>query len=600
MNQSIEEEVSGRDFSSDRGPAGAFKDAALVLIVTALVGALPLYCLWERGVELVFHHLSGDTYYYLEVAQQSHAGFYTYDGTVAINNFHPLWQYALTFVFSLIEPANQSLQLKTVFVVCVTLVAAGYGMTALAVRRLTGSALLGILLIPGFYDLALGRIAYYPTAPWRFINGMESGCSILFAGFFLLFLSGRAERAATGLRGVDAAPIIESARSLLVTGVFIGVLALCRLDDGLLLVTFCAAALMSASEWRAGVQRALILGFGASCLILPYFIFNKHSAGVWLPLSGVLKTGFSLFANLEFVFLTLLPGYLLGAPLDGRLDFPIANWKISIWRTSQMIFPVLAALLFLAVRAGRRHWREFFSEPTLWIDCILVYVILKGMYHLSATYTILQGEWYYAVSILSVNFIALTLIANPFTALIRSNPAVRALVGSLAMFVLLGVGAHYAHFAEHSDKWLKYYRFWSDRNHIQTVLKEKDRDIRIAELDDGIIGYSLGIPTINAMNAISLTAYRAREQGEFFDYCLSRNFNTIASLSYNPLPRGVQRPEQIASIMKDHWSFVGQGADRFRFELVYRHPPSGAVFIRFTPIEGREAAAGPRRPPPFE
>ena len=84
--------------------------------------------------------------------------YYTYDGTYPINGFHPLWQYFLTSVFSLLN-GNRDAEVLFVFGFNIIAVAAGAAFFSLALYRLLSSLPLAILgAVPGVYALMLAPV----------------------------------------------------------------------------------------------------------------------------------------------------------------------------------------------------------------------------------------------------------------------------------------------------------------------------------------------------------------------------------------------------------------------------------------------------------
>ena len=93
-----------------------FRGATIVVpVIGSLMLAPPVYSIHKLGIEAVFNFFAQDAFAYLAVAQHSTMGFYSFDGELATNGFHPLWQMYLTGLFHWAQNTDQVFQLYVVF-----------------------------------------------------------------------------------------------------------------------------------------------------------------------------------------------------------------------------------------------------------------------------------------------------------------------------------------------------------------------------------------------------------------------------------------------------------------------------------------------------
>ncbi|MFH1112716.1 MAG: hypothetical protein V1792_02230, partial [Pseudomonadota bacterium] len=381
---------------------------AAVLVTSAMPTLLlPLYCLYSQGELAIFNHLAADAFYYFTIARHSVTGWYSYDGQLPVNSFHPLWGWLLTAVFGIVGRSDQATQLVVVFLLNVSFVTVGCAMASLAVYRMTRSVLLGVLLFPGLYGLLLSCCSNDHSAfwlfvpPWSFINGME-GLSILFGGILVYAGTVWYERSGS-----------LSTRFLTLLGVLIALLVLSRLDDVFLVPAFSGTLLFArVGSFRQKARAAGLLSLPTLILLVPYLLFNYWTVGAAMPLSGTDKAGFALVSNLEWALSTLIPGgiELLSFNSDADVGRHITEWPLRSWRIFQMIVPALLAGLFLTVFITGNHTDDGERGCTFLHISLLSYVILKAAYNFAAVEVMHQGWWYYPLSIMVVNVIALQVL----------------------------------------------------------------------------------------------------------------------------------------------------------------------------------------------
>jgi hypothetical protein len=545
----------------------------------ALVAYAPLLSVHYEGLLAAFKYLAADAFYYLAVADHTaRAAFFTFDGTHAVNGFHPLWEGYLAFSFGSLRLGSEQ-QILFAFASSILFTAVGTGLFAVGALAATRSVTLGLLAaVPGFYYWLIPSAIPQYGAQWSFVNGMESPLAVLFFGLtvFLLLHRGWLRHGAPGSR--------LAALSLVLT-----LLTLSRLDDVFLFVPFVLYLTLAAPSLRQGAGRALALVALPSVVIGAYLLFNLGYAGAALPLSGAEKAQGPIGGLLRnaYAVLTVL------VPLaDIRGAGPVI-WGSEAWRVLQMVLPALAALLWMALRPPRQ-WAppHDASEHQRTILFLLAgYVVLKAAYNFVFVGIWHQGHWYYPVSIMTFNLLAAAGLAEGTTRMIpdrlRFRIGARALAlplrstAPLACVVFLAISAAtFASIKARHDNHRPNFLFWTEREAIQKALDERCPACGILSFDDGIVAYSLASPTMNGLGLqLDKEAVEAKRSGRLLDIARARGFRLLTSLNY-PFAADLDA-ENLRSRLQTYRHLTDEDLSDWHFEIAYRHPATGAVFIAF-------------------
>jgi hypothetical protein len=516
------------------------------LLLAALMSVMllypPLYTLWLTGIKTLFAYFAEDTYYYLVVAKNSLPGFFTYDGETPTNGFHPLWQYLLYMVFGWIGRVNLEGQLYGTYVLSMLLTVVGFIFAGLSLRKLTGSNLLPVWLIPGpFYLLFTSTTTIvYTFSPWAFMNGMETPLSICLAGLLLFVMAGRFPRFrdAIATRNVWRQGFRFARGELLVMGCVLGLLTMTRLDDGFLVLSMTVFVGLASPRGRERGVNALMVAGPAACMLGVYFGFNYFSGLTLLPVSGLIKsTPTAAFSgNLETFASDFFP------PLHEvvRPDkYNILHWLFTTARTSGMMLPLIFAMCLLAsmVRSGRRG--ERIVPELVWFAPILVYIVLKASYNLVNVRYWNQGYWYYPVSVFFMNYLLILLVWLRLKShgMLESLP-VKAVAGIAFLAIYSFHSAQVVYRGASYDDWP--FRVWQHREVLARELARLDPEPKFIDRTDGMFSYALGVPSV-AMSGFPIDpdGYTARNEGRLLDYYLRRGFGVTAKgVPSWPLPQG--------------------------------------------------------------
>ncbi len=557
---------------------GVFIAALAGVVYAPLI--LLLRCLKSGTPELApIQFLAADAFYYLSIARHSVGkGFYTSDGLFPTNGFHPLWQWLLTNLFSLrgvVE--NQSLQLMLVFWVSIVLVAVGTALFALVLYKLTDNFALSLLAaVPGLYYLGFGLVAPDYNSSWSFVNGMETPLAILVFGVlcyatFNKRILLRAGYASTAL-----------VACLITLGIF------SRLDDAFLLIAFAALVLYFSGSRREALTRLLILGASPGISLAAYMLHNYAYAGSFLPVSGLVKQGIALPANLYYFLLSFVPIAVINSDM---------YWSEGTMRTLQLWAPIILAAITVAYWARRfrrdagEAMRSDHYDETV-VAGLCAYVILKGAYNLVFVRLWGQGHWYFPLSIMIVNLVIAFALGRRLKGTSSGSAGFAWGAASLAVVVLLG-NALLTHKLLTRYNTV-YYDFWVERAAIQQQLQAMDPNVRILEFDDGPISYALDIPTMNGFGyTLDQGALQAKASGQLLQLAYSRGFSVIGLLYYiPPLPPGAaDDPEALRAIVQGAPTIGAEDLTQWRFSVFYRDPRSGALFLKFEPAN--TSMAGP-------
>lgn len=379
----------------EKAPSGSASGAVgrrftpMLVFLATLAATLypPLVSYRGQGLGAAFKFFAWDTFYYLAVAEHSVGKpFFTFDGELATNGFHPLWQGVLRASFSVLGwQGAQPVQLAFTFGLSAVLVAAGAALVALAVLRRTGRPVLAVLsVVPGGYYLLFAAVDPHYGATWSFVNGMESGLTILFGGVLVYLLVGRGMWRRRTLVNVATVSFLAT------------LLVLSRLDDVFVFLPLLLAIGLYPQEGERRVPHLLVAAAIPTLLIGAYLLYNLMTVGLLLPVSGMLKAqgGLALSENLAALLGTLSP------PAD-------SSWAGASIRLLQMIVPLVASGLWLAYRSFRPRGEEARGAITgeAALSLFAVYVLAKGLYNLVNVRLWDQGHWYYPLSILVTNLI---------------------------------------------------------------------------------------------------------------------------------------------------------------------------------------------------
>ncbi|MEW6530841.1 MAG: hypothetical protein AB1473_08410 [Thermodesulfobacteriota bacterium] len=549
---------------------------AKILLVLLIIGFLllpPIYTTSKIGIQAIFNFFQQDAFYYIAVAQNSTNGFYSFDGERTTNGFHPLWQYLLTFCFGLFQTPDQAFQIEFVFWVSVIFVIVGYCLAGLAIFEISGSVLLSFLVVPGLLNVALSFILRWGGSPWKYMNGMESSLSVFFFGILLCFIAAQHN---------NPWELMKKKGFLFGFGIVVGFMILSRLDDVFLLPAFflsliCLGEDSLAERFEKGI---LVCGPGI-CMLIPYLVFNYQSVGTPLPISGVSKGDISLWVNLLNLW-----GLLFPEPFQpGTLYADI--FATEVYKQALMWVSLTLSFLFLGLLAGAVKRGRLSKQQALLVFGLLLYIPFKVLYNLVNVHVNHQGIWYFVVPTLVINFGALFLLAHSsfrFSDLTRwaQTGTLVSLVFYLAFYLATTYkGAMYTSAED--------YALWSDRQQIARYLRDHKPNIRIVEFHDGVIGYSLGIPTIHGLGfVIDYEGLLAIQAGRFLEYCYSRGFNTLATIRYLPIQNPRMTTDEIVSRLKGSYHLHREPLGDFEFRVLLYHAPSHALFVEFRPRRGLE------------
>lgn len=506
-----------------------------------------------------------DAFYYLDIARNS-AGRrgYMFDGVHPTNGFHPLWQYLLSFcqwlgLFDLTDPTRA---LPRVFLLNVVLLAAGAGLFTYFIAKQVRSPYLALLATaPGFLWFAVCPLNQGYLSTWSYANGLESALSLaLMASAVCLWPVG------------NSSTTRQAAFS-----VMLGLAILTRLDD----VFFLMAVLWTGwFSMKLPFRKLLLWVCPAFLLIASYLLYNKATVGVFLPTSGAAKAGLGLRTNLGWTLKLIIPMFTKRLPRILTSDGESDAFQEEAFRAFQMVVPMLICTMYLVMRRGRRHSQDILAT-------LAVGVILKGLYNWVFVAGGYQGSWYYTVSVMVANAIAVVWCDQlfqyvPITARIR-----RVFACGYGVLVLYALSAFYGIV---SQEWgPARLRLLNDGKVIAANLAKRD-DHCFIEFDDGFVSFALAIQAESGFGlALDVPATKALRDGDFVPVMEQRGCLLAATFGYTSANQ--------AYISKESWKtgkpLWGISSTEFgKYTLV----PAGSIpedslsFFRFKRVRqiGRE------------
>jgi len=494
-------------------PNHSFRRAAAAVCLT-LAAALypPAASLAYHGVVAVFNFFAADAFYYLTIARNASWALPTsFDGVAPTNGFHPLWQYLLIVVLKL-AGQDQTRQLLAAYLACCATWAAGLGLAAYAVHRLTRSIFAPLWLAPGLLFVFFHNSSNlgYTFSAWAFINGMESPLSFFFGGALLAMLASRAAMQA------EPPPPPWSDRFCLGLGCVALACVLARLDDIFLI----PALWLYAQLYVKGRRRraALLMTLPTVLGLCLYFAANLLQGLPPLPISGQHKAGFALLHNLAALFHNTIYPLVLA----DQSYFTVHYFR----RTALLLIPLVVTGGLLA--AWRRRTDSpggSSAEPWRILGPLLVYCALKLLYNLANVQLLNQGYWYFALIVLILDATLVALVHNLLGQYLK-----RAALLLAGLWICLYLVDSYALLIDASNTRNPFYVTWGARAEVRARLLAADPDIKLIDFSDGVIAYALELPTISGTGlAADPEGFKALKAGHYIEYCIARGYDVRAA-----------------------------------------------------------------------
>jgi hypothetical protein len=544
-----------------------------VALLAGLSVAWPLlYAALRYGPGIMIRSLTGDSYHYLAIARKAQLShIYTYDGVHVTNGFHPLWEYTMRAVFSVLHLETREGQAIAVMLLALGATTLGVVLASAAVIRMTNQYFLGLLMVPGLYYLAIG-VHVRNMSIWAALDGMESAFSVLFGGVFFFVLSYFVGAAAK--RSFDS---VAACRAL---GLVLPFLILSRLDDVFLLPAFLIALVFfEASMSKRIVAGAWIVG-PSTVAVLCYLIYNKLTVGAAMPLSGGTKSGFVGFvsayltAAVHFPPVLDLKNFLTKTSADGAAVFS------NSFRFVEVAYPLIAAG-FGAV-AIWRYRRRRPKAGALFAICL--YIIFKMGYNFLNVHPWNQADWYYAFIALSLSVLGALALQEPWKRLSGVPIAKSGIVTVYVMMMLFAASQYYAAIVYQPAE-APGNEFWARRGEIRRELVANGVT-GVINVDDGITAFLLDLPNLHGFAfATDVEAQRAHRAGRMLSLGYSRGINAIAGFGYMHADAAPRTDAEIREYLGKSLAagIIRADVDQFEFSLAYYDPVLKLPFFSFRP-----------------
>jgi hypothetical protein len=500
----------------------------LIMIGTVLLCAgPPLAELLVKGWTVVLRYFAGDAYLYLTVGRNFAAtGRFTIDQVHATSGFHPLWQLVIALVQAVAAALglDKPAVLVTVFLLCLVLVAGALLLVLRAHRAATGRLPVLMLLLPlGVMGLVQSGFdpAFGPRgALWGFVNGMESGLTLL--GYALLV-------------GVLVRREVPSGvREALGVGALLAYLVVARLDNAFLVAAYAGVLGLRALLLRDGARLRLLAwqGVPVVAVLLVYFAFNLATVGLAMPVSFLAKSSAPSLAKLGEIRLATGGALMYG------------------WRILQILVPLACGLAALADL--RKVWRR--SQPRA-LDLVFlvtaVFVVATGLYHFFCVPTLAQGHWYFPVSLLFTTWYLVDVADRVVPRrLLETVPVALACV-ALTVWVFVDVYA-----GSHAWGPAIYERLLTSEAAALSA-RYGEETPRVLSFEDGILAYATGWPVMTGRGYLldrEGVRYFRDPELSLFDLALERGFDRVTvSPFHNKRPRFTPRTRsrQLVRVLAD-------------------------------------------------
>lgn len=545
-------------------------DRPLAVAFTAFLATLlPLLLFLRRFPRLApFAMDAGDVFYYLTVARNSlHTHFYSFDGILPTNGFHPVWQLLLYQAMSrgLLTATNSTEAISRLFLGNIFILSVAAALLANYCAEDLKNRWLALLAIcPGLLWFGIAPSAPVYVSIWSFANGMETSLELLVLALALTAFQ-RTSRSGPGA---------------FLTSFLFGLLVLTRLDDIFFLIPILILLYWTSDGGK--LQRACLIGLPVA-MIGAYLIYNRLTVGIWMPVSGAAKSGISIVSNLEYVSRIFIPRHwdTFGSTGGGT------PWSSEIFmRTYQMIVPMIVCAVFLFRR--RRSMGL--------LEALCYGVLMKGAYNLFNVQLFDQGFWYYGTSI----FVANLVIVIWFDKVLQQlYPRMASRKGQLltAVVAILTVSASFNIYinqviARSQAEWMLSIL---DRGALLRAMVERHGAERFIEMNDGILAYATGLPALSGQALVlDPEAEAALSQHRFFDLAVKRHYTLLmaAGMYVTLIDNAIAShgtPAQTGL-----FKIAPQELNQYALQPIDADPVTGTKLYRITPrkADGQSAGSG--------
>lgn len=597
--------------------------------------SFPILSFLISGFSAYFKFFAADTFYYLSIASNtSWSTIASFDGTYPTNGFHPIWQFLLKSIFSI--GIAQQTQISVVFWLSVVLVGMSASVVAYALKKsllIESTWLILLTLTPGFlyFVIALPNSNYGHI--WSYANGMESSLSLFFFSLLFLFVVAHDK----SLERLNA-PIY------LIIGFLISLVILTRLDDIFMLAGVMAVLVLSKQKVLEKLRKCIYVSVIPIALVFCYMYFNYQYAGSPMPSSGQAKNGLSVIGNVShFInsFIPLIPakdgGWLLWNETTWRalhnvippiiaslfLSFYFRHYKdpakkffvqydkflvglafyvifkglynfllVSIWHQGHWYYPIsILTANVLVARSASIFMKEygvsgleFNLSPRNLINLLLFSAFVFSVISLSifAEFSPLT-ENRFIIAIISIVLCFISLAGIFFAK--KKNIGVRLSYMSMVAALLIPlVGNSFLSTKEVSLYNRKYEVFFQNRHNIWHALNNLSSDVKLLSFDDGIVAYSLQIPTMSGLGfALDNEAHTAKKQGNLLGIAHSRGYRWLSSLTYMP-KFDARIGDDVTSHIESAFWFDMNEKNKYVFRLLYADSFTDFKVVGFEPV----------------
>jgi len=542
----------------------------------ALVAIPQLYALLRLGHRGIFNYFRADAFLYLTIAKRSSVTWYTFDGETATTGFHPLWGFMLTALHGMIGDDKEQF-LVAAFLLSVLVTSVGVALTSVAIYRYTKSIFLSFLTVPGIYYLALGA-GYHNWPIWSGSCGLESAVSILSGGLVLFVLSREVCREGFTLESMYNPSFRGIAWQL---GLVLPLVILSRLDDVFVVPCFFLVFLLTPGvPFRDRIRPAFNVVIVSTTVLALYLVYNKVHAGAFMPISGSVKSRFTLFQSLYVGLANAFPFLIdLKEAVTGRPSVP-ADFSANAFRFVQMLGPALMSVIYIWAAATYHKRDPRFILPV----SLALGVLVKIAYNFGFVHLWDQGSWYYALPVLTTSFFFSILVGDAYARLDARGMAKKALHITYVVVLAFTMGREILRSAYIDESFE--HDFWVDRVAIQETLDRIDPNAKLLELGDGIISFSLDSPSIHGFGfSGDKESVAALREGRLLAHAHERGHRIFTS-HYVSVDRDLRDSEQIRARLRESGAVqpeLRSELDSFDFELLFIHEPTGIGFLRFDP-----------------
>jgi len=259
-------------------------------------------------------------------------------------------------------------------------------------------------------------------------------------------------------------------------------------------------------------------------MIAAYLLYNHHTVGVWMPISGAAKAGLALPGNLRHIVAMFVP---LGEGWDDPAQSALFHFS---WTSEAFtrVFQMTVPMVICSVYA----WTHRASFRL--IEALSVGVVLKALYNLCFVDLFYQGSWYYGTSIFVANLVVAVALDRLLSRLSAEPKTMKAapLVLGAGLYVAFTFNIFINHVIDSvNGPWLAAV---VERRDALRAMVERQHAAGFIEGNDGVLAYVTGMPVLSGQGlVVDPSAHEALANHRFLEFAGTRGYTLMMASGFN-------------------------------------------------------------------